>query len=412
MPCVVTQPAPGRLQIREGGGALTLFGLPFLAVGVFLLLSTAGLVSVHSDDPISTPAMALLGTMFTIVGAVLSFGRSVTMLDLAQHVVVQQWRLLVPIRSWTCQLTDYSAVTIGLVRGDSETAERYPIGLKAASAPPLVLCRPTQYAEARDCAAAVARHLSLDIEDSSTDHPARLQASQADAPLQQRLRAAPVAQVAPARPPDIQSEVLDADGRVRIVMPMPRLNPFAAVAMLFPAGMAAAMLGWLGFFSTTRALRPGEWIFFGVLFLGFGMLPAASFVGQWLRSRVGRTIVTVSTEELRVEQRGIARTRTVAAFSAPEILDVDFSTKASALASARRNAEAEATTMRNAPATSPAASPAAERVFTVLSAFIKGQGIIVKTRKGLTTFGEGLPDEEIRYLHAVIERALAGGNPA
>lgn len=191
MPCVVTQPAPGRLQIREGGGALTLFGLPFFAAGVFLLLSTAGLVTVHSDDPISTPAMVLLGTMFTIVGAVLSFGRSVTMLDLAQHVVVQQWRLLLPIRSWTHQLTDYRAVTIGLVRGDSESAERYPIGLKAASAQPLVLCRPTQYAEARECAAAVARHLSLDIEDSSTDHPARMPASQADATLQQRLRAVP-----------------------------------------------------------------------------------------------------------------------------------------------------------------------------------------------------------------------------
>jgi hypothetical protein len=75
MPCVVTQPAPGRLQIREGGGALTLFGLPFFAVGVFLLLSTAGLVTVDRDDPISTPAMVLLGTMFTIVGAILSFGR-------------------------------------------------------------------------------------------------------------------------------------------------------------------------------------------------------------------------------------------------------------------------------------------------------------------------------------------------
>jgi hypothetical protein len=178
--------------------------------------------------------------------------------------------------------------------------------------------------------------------------------------------------------------------------------------MLFPAAIAMTMLGWLGFFSTTRALTPGEWIFFGVLFLGFGMLPATSFVSGWLRSRVGRTIVTVSTEELRVEQRGIARTRTVAAFSASEILDVDFSTKESALASARRNAEAEAATMRNGPATSPAASPAAERVFTVLSAFVKGQGIIVKTRKGLTTFGEGLPDDEIRYLHAVIERALGG----
>jgi len=37
--------------------------------------------------------------------------------------------------------------------------------------------------------------------------------------------------------------------------------------------------------------------------------------------------VTVSPGELHVEQRGIARTRTVAAFRASEILDVDYSTK-------------------------------------------------------------------------------------
>jgi len=66
-------------------------------------------------------------------------------------------------------------------------------------------------------------------------------ASQADAPLQQRLRAVPREQASPARPPDIQSDVLDADGRVRIVMPLPRLNPFAAVAMLFPAAIAMTL---------------------------------------------------------------------------------------------------------------------------------------------------------------------------
>ena len=44
----------------------------------------------------------------------------------------------------------------------------------------------------------------------------------------------------------------------------------------------------------------------------------------------------------------------------------------------------------------------------MLGAFLEGKGIILKSRRGLTTFGEGLGDDEIRYLHAVVVRALAG----
>lgn len=125
--------------------------------------------------------------------------------------------------------------------------------------PPLPLCSPTQYAEARQYAAAAARHLGLDIDDTSTDHPSRVTASE---------------------------------------------------------------------FDTTR--------------------------------------------------------------------------------SARRSAEAETSTMRQT-SLSPSTSGAnTEWVFTVLSRFPKGKGIVVKTRKGMTTFGERLADDEIEYLHSVVRRALAG----
>ena len=78
------------------------------------------------------------------------------------------------------------------------------------------------------------------------------------------------------------------------------------------------------------------------------------------------------------------------------------------MTSARRSAEAETATMRKVPSSSTTAGPNTEWVFGVLSRFLKGKGIIVKTRKGLTTFGEGLADDEIQYLHAIVRRALAG----
>jgi len=145
-----------------------------------------------------------------------------------------------------------------------------------------------------------------------------------------------------------------------------------------------------------------------LLFVGFGVLPAASVVSRWLRSRVGRTIVTVTPQELRVQARGIFRTRTVTTVSASEILDVDYSTKESMMISARRNAEAETATMRKIPSSAATSGPSTEWVFGVLSWFLKGKGIIVKTRTGLTTFGEGLADDEIQYLHAIVRRALTG----
>jgi hypothetical protein len=405
----VKETAPGRLEIREGGGCLTLFGLPFLVTGIFMLLASVGVVTMRSDgEPVTQAAMVLLGVLFTLVGGVLAFGRAVTAIDVGQHVVTKQWRILVPVRTWSYQLGDYTTVTMAFVRGDSDSADKYPIGLKGNTVAPLPLCSPTQYAEARQCAAAVARHLGLDIEDTSTDHPARVTASEVDAPLRDRLRSTGSAPAAVARPPVMMSEVSDAGGIMRIAIPMPPLHPLAVIGGFFPAVIAMSMLAWLGFFSSPRPLAPIEWIFGGLLFAGFGVLPASSVVGRWLRSRIGRTIVTVSTEELRVEERGILRTRTVAAFSASEILDVDYSTKESVLASARRDAEEQTATMRQSSSTGSATGPSTEWVFAIVNRFAKGQGIIVKTRTGMTTFGEGLADDEIQYLHAIVRRTLAG----
>ena len=402
----IKETSPGRLEIREGGGSLTLFGLPFFATG--MMLASIGVVTMRSDgEPITQATLLLLGVLFTLVGGLLVFGRSSTAIDLGQHVITKQWRVLLPVRTWTYQLADYTTVTLAFVRGDSDSADKYPIGLKGSTVAPLPLCSPTKYAEARQCAAAVARHLGFDIEDSSTDHPSRVTPSEADAALQERLRGN-ASGPEPSRPSAMRSDISDADGSVRISIPMAALNPLVIVGGLFPAIVATMMLGWLGFFSHSRALAPIEWVFFGLLFVGFGLLPAASVLTRWLRSRVGRTIVTVSSEELRVQERGIVRTRTVAAFPAADILDVDYSSKDSMMLASRRSAEAETATMRRIPPSASSAGPSTEWVFAILGRFLQGRGIIVKTRTGLTTFGEGLADDEIQYLHAIVRRALAG----
>ena len=128
----------------------------------------------------------------------------------------------------------------------------------------------------------------------------------------------------------------------------------------------------------------------------FGIVPASAGLSAFLRSRLGRTTVAISTEGIRIEERGAWKTTTLASLNASEITDIDYSTADSMVGSARLSG-------------SPVVGERTERVLTSLKRFVKGRGITVKTRQGLTTFGKGLADEEIGYLHSVTIRALKGG---
>ena len=106
-----------------------------------------------------------------------------------------------------------------------------------------------------------------------------------------------------------------------------------------------------------------------------------------LKSRLGRTTIEISIEGIRIQERGAWKTKAVALISAPEIMDIDYGTGP----------------------TLPESSVVGERTERVLASlrrFMRGRGITIKTRQGLTTFGKGLADEEIRYLHSVVTRAL------
>jgi hypothetical protein len=400
---------PHRLQIRDGGGCLSVFGAPFLAAGVFVLLTAAGIVPMRSADDMSRmtwPALLFLGSLFTIVGGVLVFGRSWTTIDVAQRTVSKQLGLLVPLHERTFPLGGYTVVTIGFVAGDSDSADKFPVALKARAGADLQLSSFTVFAEARDYAAAVATHLQLDIEDRSTDHPVRLPYNQADLPLQRRLSLDRETGPA-ARPATARSTVRREDGAVRIVIPHQPMHPIAFASILVPLAMAAFFLHPLDtFFRGTNTPGPVAWAFVGFVLLLLGVVPAMSLSGAYLRSRRSATIVVASPRGLRIEEKGVWRTRTTASFDAAGILDLDYGSRASTVAAARRAADQAVLSQGRSP--SDAVGPRTERVLASLARFAKGRGLTVKTRMGLTTFGSGLEDDETRYLHGVIRHALQG----
>jgi hypothetical protein len=168
---------------------MSAFGLPFFAAGIFMILAVTGLIPVSNSSYMPSWgwfALTCMGLVFTAVGSGFVFGRAWTTLDVTRRLVIKQWGLLIPLRERTYPLTGYSAVTLGFVRGDSDTADKFPVGLKAHTSTTLALCSFTTYADARACAIAAARHLRLDFEDSTTDHHTRVTPADAERSLRER----------------------------------------------------------------------------------------------------------------------------------------------------------------------------------------------------------------------------------
>ncbi len=398
--------APDRLQIREGGGCLSLFGLPFFGAGVFLLLVATGLVPMQDTEDLPAwglPLMGLMSVGFTAVGGGLVLGRTWITLDVTQRMVVTTKGLLVPMTSQARPLDDYTAVTLGFVGEDSDSHERFPVGLKARTGAHLLLSTFTDYAAAREYAAAAARHLRLDVEDASTDHPVHRPAARIDDSLSERLASQPERPV--LRPPNPRAEVHQETDGVRIVIPNQPLSRVALVFSAIPLVIALAVWpGLLDFFRQTHTPMVVGWAFIGFVTFCFGVLPVMAAVNGFLRARRGRTIVHITRRGVHVEEQGAWRVRTLATLAAADILDVDYSTRESTVAAAKR-----ATVHRLAASGEPhpgTMSPRMERLIEAAARWAKGRGVVVKTRHGLTAFGPDLDDAEIHYLHSVVRRAL------
>lgn len=356
---------PDRLYIREGGGCMSIFGLPFFAAGLFLFLALLGIVPISNASEMPTlvwPLLVLMAVAFTTVGGALLFGRAWTVVDRARREVIKQWGLLVPLRERATPIDGYTVVRLGFVEGDSDTADKFPVSLRAQGSADLVLWDATAYEQARAYAKALAELLRFDVEDASTDHVVRLSPGQFDIPLQRRLhqQREPIRGV--ARPANMRSHISRDAGEVTITIPLSRTHWLWLAAGLIPLTVLAYIgPGLARFFEQSRTPDPVSWIFLGFLTLFFGILPTGTMLNGFLRSQRGATIVVASRDGVRVSERGAWRTRTVVSLDVAEILDMDHSTRG---------------------------------------------GLTIKTRKGLTTLGKGLEDEEIRFLHSLITRTL------
>jgi hypothetical protein len=392
------QATPGRLDVREGGGCLSVFGIPFCAAGLAVILMSIGIIPID-NPPSSTarPFLLLMGFAFASIGGVLVFGRKWTTLTAADRTVLVQYGFLVPMREKILRLDGYTTVRIDFLPGDSDSADQYPLTLKGPAVAPFRVCGSTKYAESRECAVAIGKLLDFKIEDATSARAVPLSPAQADLSFQHRQRIEHQRDELVIAPASMRSRVSESNGVVTIVIPAARVHPALFLFHLIPVTAVVLLFDpFSRFFRQSRTPDGIAWILLSFLVVAFGVLPAYAALSAYLKSRFGRTTISASTAGLRIDERRVWKTRTLASLSATDIMDVDYST-----------VETLAEIERRRPTMVPRQTgKGTELVVRMVRALIGTSGVTIKTRKGLTTVGAGLEDRELRYLHYMIRRAL------
>ena len=405
------QVGPDQLQVREGGGCLSLFGLPFFLAGIFVTLIGIRVVPVSNAADVPAwawPLIVLMGLVFMAAGGALCFGRRWITLDKARGAIRRQWGLLIPMKGDECSLRDYEAVLLRFDSGDAEAADRYQVLLKARTGQgDFALATAALYGESRARAATVARFLGLPLVDASTDHESVIAAERVDATFQERLRAGEDHRAEAARPVRLQSQVRESGSGVEIVLPGPGFRRSGLLGLVASVGVLIYVApDLLRFFRQTGTPEVVQLAFFGVIALCLVLIPLRSVISAFVLAARGRTVVTATAEGIVIEARGAWRVTTTR-IAASDILGLDYGTADAALQSARQRA-AQRGAQVGRPFSSAGPDRAAPPWLSALRRLVRSKGIIVKCRSGLVTFGTGLPDEEIRYLHAIVGRTLAG----
>jgi len=405
----VEQVSDTRMEILEGGGCLSVFGLPFLGAGLFMLLSATGMIPFFEDVDMNLWArlgLALGGLVFAVAGGLFIFGRSRIVIDKAEGTVRRNRSLMsLLIQSRSFPINTFQTVLLAFEEGDSESPDTYPVDLKNADTSCDVrISSDANYAVALEVARRLAVFLNLPLEDATTDHKTVLAPGEVDKPLSQRTRENNE-DIRAFQPVGMKSKVEEMPGGLMIRIPPGR----ARTIILLPALIVLIVLYyWLpdltDFFRRTDIPEPVQWILAGFVFLFFGLIPVVSVVRGAVGGRSGYTEVLVADGRVQITRQRIWR-RKVTSIEAADIAGLDYGTADSR--AGKTAFEVRSQTM-NASGDSALRPVRPIPVWAAaLARLSKSKGITIKHRRGLYTFGAGLPDEEIKYLYSLVRRALA-----
>lgn len=391
---------PDLLQVKEGGGFLSFFGLPFLAGGIFMTLAALKIIPFSNANQLQGweyPLIGLMAVIFCIVGGGLVLGRRWITIDRQAATVTKSKGLLVPMSRETESLHPFKKVRLRMHAGDSDSHDRYPVSLKSESAE-LLLHHGTSYADGYRQAMYVATFLDLPLEEATTDRPKEMRPAQSGEPATEQVTGDAAFLKRVNQPLDMKSRLERGNGVLTVTIPAPKLRIWNVFPNLLSLGVAMYILSQFsdlfGNSNTPHEIGLG---FVGLVLLFFVLIPTIGILRRWLHSRFGYSRLTISRTEIAFTEKSVIRKRE-SSVALSDLIDIDYHTAKRADWTARREARHEAAGRYPAHSYNPQDHPTAERILTFVAKFVRSKGIVIKSTKGMRWFGGGLPDDEVAYL--------------
>jgi len=402
---------PDSMETTSGGGCLSIFGLPFLLAGLFIMQTPLGIIPVAYDrNNAWMPLFFLIfGGVFTTVGAGLVFGRSGIIIDRTRGRIVQWWGLLVPMKRTVTMLEGIRHVEMNFSEGDSDTADSWPVRLSGEGIPkPIDVANPLSFAEARQLAEELSRFLHKPLVDSSTGERVTRDPEHLDESYRDRARrTGEAAATVPSEPPGMRTRVERTGEGYVLHISGPPLSGLHYLPVLLPLVFAGAV-AWF-FLPALLTLPMPDWIryfFLGFIGLFFIAGPVVSALLNVLRLKNQFERITVTKAFLRVEALKQGKRSTVE-IPVDELEDLVAPTVRSVMDTI------EVPGMKKVPLgnTGTPRMPDGRPVPRFLLSLMKmtgSKGIIVRSDKAVVEFAGGLDEAEVAYLFALIRKTIVG----
>jgi hypothetical protein len=403
---------PDIVEVKQGGGCLSLFGVPLLLVGLIFLLMSLGVVSVEMEGGNMGSLLTLLvGVPFAAVGVGLVFGRAGVVIDRRRGTAVKWWGLLRPMKRSEYCLDTFEHVNISFRRGDKNSPDTYPVSLGEATGRTTVnVIQPADYLEARRAAEELAVLIGKPIEDTSSGQKIVREADRLNESLRERIkRTREDLGSLPPQPPGMKTRITETGEGVILEIPNSSMGLFRSLPAVFALGFVAFVVVNIIGGITGSPVPPT--VKYGVLLI-VTIASLASVLGMlryFRKASKSLTRITAVRTSLRVEDVAATGRTAVTEIPVNELEDFFLTTSRSILERPVMPGQEESTALHPFGDTGTPRLPDGRpvpKIILALSRYAGSPGITARSDNAVVTFGKGLPEEEAAYLFAVIKKVL------
>lgn len=279
------------MVFKTGGGCLTLVGLPFLAVGLFTLFAPYFLPPPTGADFYIVVGM---GSVFALIGAVILFARSKTVIDRKMGFVHKTDSVIVPLRSKQYALTDYDTVFLSkeVRRSKNSTYYVYPVKLTGPGGE-IKIEESQRYEDQRRIAENIAKFTGFNVADSSSGQTVVREARNLDESLREKVRRTGQISEIPPMPTPTKIACTTEGQEFQVALPP---NPLGK--LLVVAGPVLVALIWGSLFVEMGQLWKHDVLSLKIMIGAVVCLPCLIILFYFFKAGTRRCEVRVSPERL------------------------------------------------------------------------------------------------------------------